>query len=256
MSLTRFAVRICTARALLGATLAEDRVFQSAIDPLDTKVSSTTAPMLIVNTDDHKMEVEGRDLTGGEERLDLVIESAIAAKVVTEGKNGEGAVVDVDIPHTDSGMDLTLDILEHQTIRALLRGRTVWAALWCRFVLRVISRQSRRGADTSGVRYAARQTVLVCDTVADPVGGESLAAGTIWGDLLAAMDADAGLAPVVPLLRAVIIGDGQNPDWERVTAMIGASAEVAEALGYYPSVFDDGEPVRLDGIDLVSGEPD
>lgn len=255
MSLTRFAVRICAARVLRGATLAEDRVFQSAIDPLNTRVTETTAPMLLVNTDDHKHEPEGKDLTGGEERMDLVIEATIASKVESEGVDGEGTTVAVSIPSADEGMDLTLDILEHQAIRALVRSRTVWGDLLSRFVLRYMARQSRRGADTSGVRFAARQIVLTCDVVADPVGGESLMPGGLWHDFLAALEADHSLRPVGLLLRAVIEGDGENPDWQRTAAMIGVRDDVAKMIGVGTPVLDeDGEPVLLEEIEFIDGD--
>lgn len=251
MGLIRFAVRQCAARALRGATLAEDRVFLSVIDPLDTKIQATRAPMLIVNTDDHKLEADGRDLTGGMHSLDLVIEATIAAKVVTQGKGGEGQTVEVTIIEADSGMDLTLDVLEHQITRALLATGT-WADLFRRLVPRVMARVSRRGADASGVRWAARQITITCDAIGEPVGGESLVLGSVWGDFIAAMEADASLAGVAPLIRAVIDGDAR--DWRRGAAMLGVGEDVAVLAGFGPLVeTEDGEPVDVDEVLLVDG---
>jgi hypothetical protein len=253
MGLTRFAVRLCAARALRGATLAEGRVFQSVIDPLDTKIADTRAPLLIVNTDDHKIDADGRDMTGGDHRLDLVIEAAIAARVVTEGKDGTGATVDVTIIEADSGMDLTLDVLEHQITRALL-GPGAWPELFRRFVLRVHSRLSRRGADASGTRWAARQITITCDTLAEPVGGEPVLPGSVWGDLIAAMEADPDLAPVAPLIRGVIEGDGR--DWVRGAAMLGISEDMAELAGFAPLATDDnGAGIDVADIALVEDTP-
>lgn len=254
MSLTRFAVRLCAARALRGSTMAEDRVFQSVIDPLDTKVAANLAPTLIVNTDDHSCDTEGRDLTGGEERLDLVIECTIAARVTTTGQDGEGEITTVEIPAHDTGMDLTLDIVEHQVVRALVRGGGDWGALWRRFVLRVHTRKSRRGADTSGVRYAARQLVITCDAISDPVGGEDISPGTVWGDLLALMDADPSLSPVASLIRGQIIGSGDNPDWTRSAAMLGVNADIIQDIGHGPIAFTgDGDPAVLSDVGLTEG---
>ncbi len=257
MSLTRFAVRLCAARALRGSTMAEDRVFQSVIDPLDTKVAANLAPTLIVNTDDHSCDPQGRDLTGGEERLDLVIEATIAARVTTTGQDGEGEIAIVEIPAHDTGMDLTLDIVEHQAVRALVRGGGAWGELWRRFVLRVQTRKSRRGADTSGVRYAARQLVISLEAIADPVGGEDLLPGTVWGDFLALLDADATLAPIASLLRGQIIGDGQNPAWTRSAAMLGVNADIIQDIGHWPIAFtEDGEPAVLSEVGLTeAGAP-
>lgn len=246
MGLTRFAVRQCAARALRGATLADDRVFLSVIDPLDAKVKETRAPMLIVNTDDHRQRAEGFDLTGGDHTLDLVVEATIAARVTTTGKDGEGEEVAVTIIEADSGMDLTLDIIEHQIRRAFL-GPGPWAVLLRRFVTNVSQQFSRRGADASGVRWAARQITFACDTLAEPVGGESVTPGSVWGDFIAAMQADAALAPMAPLIRGVIDGDGQ--DWVRSSAMLGISEDVAERVSIAPMVVgEDGNPVQLDVV--------
>lgn len=251
MSLSRFALRVCTARALRDVTLAESRIFQSAIDPLDTRVREVRQPMLIINTDDHAQTGDGRDMTGGEDKLDLVIEATIAGKTAATGIDGQGDEVAIEVPGADAGMDLTLDILEHQTIRALVRGDGVWAALWRRMVPRVHSRASRRGADVSGVRWAARQIVLSCDVLADPVGGEQAITGGFWADFLAAMAADADLAKVEPLIRGVLVGDGQNPDWERTAAMIGIGQDVAQAIGYAPTVFDNDGPAVMDEVEFI-----
>lgn len=249
MGLIRFAIRQCAARALRDATLAEDRVFLSVIDPIDTKVRENAAPTLIVNTDDHKIEAEGRDLTGGTGRLDLVIEAVIAGKVVTEGKDGAGQTVEVTIIEADSGMDLTLDILEHQVTRAFLADG-VWPELLRRFIPSVHMRLSRRGADASGVRWAARQITITCDTLAEPVGGEALAAGSVWADFLAAMQADTALAPIAPLIRGVLEGDSR--DWRRGAAMLGLSEDMAVAAGFGPLVTDEDEAsIDVEDITIV-----
>lgn len=252
MSLIRFAVRQCAARALRSATLAETRIFLSSIDPLDTKIQVNREPMLIVNTDDHKIDADGRDMTGGEHRLDLVIEAVIASKVIAQGEDGEGEAVTVTIIEADSGMDLTLDILEHQITRALLAPGT-WPELFRRFVPVIHSRLSRRGADASGTRWAARQITITCDTLAEPVGAESLGVDTVWGDFIRAMEADAALAPIAPLIRATINGDGR--EWARGAAMLGISHDTAVDMGFAPLVLtEDGDGVELEEITLLEGE--
>ena len=78
MSLARLAMRIAAARALRGSTLAEGRVYDSAILPIDETIAAERQPILIVTTDDHELEVTGRDLFHGNVSCDLVIEAAIA----------------------------------------------------------------------------------------------------------------------------------------------------------------------------------
>lgn len=252
MGLIRFAVRQCAAMALRNMTLAEDRVFLSLIDPISTKIQESRAPMLIVNTDDHRIEADGRDMTGGEHRLDIVIEAVIAARVVTDGKDGAGQSVTVNIIEADSGLDLTLDILEHQITRALLSDKS-WAVLFRRFVMSVSSRLSRRGADASGVRWAARQITITCDTLAEPVGGESLAPGSVWGDFVAALEGDATLSPIAPLIRGVIDGDAR--EWARGAAMLNISQDMAVEAGFGPLVTTpQGEPVLVQDVLLVEDQ--
>lgn len=250
MSLTRFAVRLCTTRALRGATLAEGRVFESVIDPLDQKVGANRAPMLIVNTEEHMQSGDGRDMTGGQDQLELLIEATIASRATAPSMDGDGEEAVIEIPHADEGMDLTLDLLEHQTIRTLMKGQGVWPSLWRRFVIDVQRRQSRRGADsTSGVKFAVRQMMIVCDVVAEPLGGEALEPGSVWGDFIAAVEADAGLAPLAGLLRSFLAGDG--PDWVRAASMIGVSVETLGMIGAAPTVTDEaGQPVNLAEVEL------
>jgi len=44
MSLARLAMRVAAARAVKGVTLAEDRVFDSAIDPIDQTIERSASP--------------------------------------------------------------------------------------------------------------------------------------------------------------------------------------------------------------------
>ena len=83
MSLARLAMRIAAARALRGATLADARVYDSAIAPIDQTIAEERQPILIVTTDDHEMGVTGRDLFQGHIACDLVVEAAIAARVAS-----------------------------------------------------------------------------------------------------------------------------------------------------------------------------
>jgi hypothetical protein len=250
MGLIRFAIRQCAARAILGQTLAEGRVFQSVIDPISSKITSERAPVVIVNTDDHGQDGEGRDITGGEVSLDLVFEAAIAAKVLTTGQNDDGDIVQVSILEADAGLDLTLDMIEHQITRALL-GPGEWADLFRRFVPVVRRRISRRGADAAGTRWAARQIVITCDTLGEPVGSEIPTAG-VWADFLAAMDADEHLVHIAPLIRATLAGGAA--DWQRSAAMLGIGHDVAESLGFSPAVLDgDGSPVLIEEVSLTEG---
>jgi hypothetical protein len=253
MSLARLAMRIAAARALKGATLAGDRVFDSAIDPIDQTVAENRQPILVVMTDDHEADLTGRDLIRGDAGCELVIEAAIAARVEIPATDGDGNSTTIAIPHTDEGMELVLDLIEHQVLAALTRERSDWSRVWMKLVPRTARRLSRRGASAeNGVRFAARQIVITCDLVEPPAAGAKIESGTAWDDLMTVMSADEALAPVASMLRAEIEGEPLS-DWQRAANVLGITLETAEGLGIGQTLDETGNPVELADIVL---EPD
>ena len=245
MSLARLAMRIAAARALTGTTLAETRVFDSAIDPIDQTIAETRAPVLIVTTDDYELDVTGRDLGHGPTRCDLVIEAAIASRVEV------GGATQVSIPHTDEGMELVLDLMEHQVIVALTHDQTPWSRLWMHLVPRITKRVSRRGASVEhGVRFAARQIVLTCDLIEAPTGGAAVVPGSTWAAVLAAFGDDEALAPIGDLLRTTIEGE-PLADWRRAAHTLGIPLAVAYAIGLGPVGDLSEDPADLAGVTLT-----
>lgn len=230
MSLSRLLMRLSAARALKGATLAEGRVFDSAIDPLSFVRDGPALPAIVVTTDDHEMTTDLRDFRDGGQTCELVIEVVIASAVRVPASDGQGGTVQVEIPHTDEGQELLLDIAEAQVKAALTDGATTWSAVWMQMVPKVHRLASRRGASADdGVRYAARQLVYGCDLVGEPVRGEALPTGGAWANALAALDADSNLAPIANVVRAEIAGD--TTTLRQIANMLGVSGETAGRLG-------------------------
>ena len=250
MSLARLAMRIAAARALRGTTLAETRVYDSAIAPIDQTIAEERQPILIVTTDDHELQVTGRDLSHGTVSCDLVIEAAIAARVEVAG--GESVIT---IPHTDEGMELALDLMEHQVMAALTRERSAWSRVWMKLVPRISRRLSRRGASVEkGVRFAARQIVLTCDLIEAPTDGAAVAEGTTWADVLSVMEDDADLEPIARMLRSEIEG-APLADWRRAANMLGIHLETANAIGLGPVLDLVEVPQILEEVEITA-EPD
>ena len=248
MSLTRLVMRLAAARALRDRTLAGARVFDSAVDPIDQTIAENRKPLLVLTTDEHEADITGRDLSGDGQRCDLVIELAIAARVEVPARDGQGGQITIAIPHTDEGMELTLDMMEHQVITALSRDDSAWSRAWMKLVPRVTRRLSRRGASSeNGVRFAARQLVLTCDLVDTPAVGTDIPPGTAWGEVLALMDADQTLAPIAAMLREQIEGE-DVPDWARTAQMLGVPLEVMDQLGVLPTLDAQGDPVTMDAV--------
>ena len=251
MSLTRLAMRLAAARALRDRTLAGARVFDSAVDPIDQTIAETRQPLLVLTTDEHGLDVTGRDLNSGAHRCDLVIEIAIASRVEVPASDGNGGQISIAIPHTDEGMELTLDIMEHQVTRALTRDDTAWSRTWMKLVPRITRRLSRRGASSeNGVRFAARQLVLTCDLVDTPLAGGSIASNSAWGDVLVLMEADPILVNIASLLRAEMDGT-PLADWRRAAETLGVPLEVVNQIGIGPVEDLDADPQPLADITFL-----
>ncbi|MBB06602.1 MAG: hypothetical protein CML03_14015 [Pseudooceanicola sp.] len=248
MSLTRLVMRLAAARALRDRTLAGPRVFDSAVDPIDQTIAENRQPLLVLTTDEHALDVTGRDLGSGAHRCDLVIEIAIASRVELPASDGDGGQISIAIPHTDEGMELTLDIMEHQVTRALTRNDNAWSRVWMKLVPRVTRRLSRRGASSeNGVRFAARQLVLTSDLVDTPVSGDTIAPNSAWGEALALMEADPILANIANLLRTELDGSALT-DWRRAAEALGLPLEVANHIGIGPIADLDADPQPLSDV--------
>ena len=251
MSLSRLAMRLAAARALTGRTLAGARVFDSAVDPIDQAIAETRQPMIVLTTDEHEVEITGRALGSGNNRCELVIEMAIAARVEVPARDGQGGQITIAIPHTDEGMELTLDMMEHQVLSVLNRDDNLWSRVWMKMVPRVTRRLSRRGASAdNGIRFAARQLVLACDLIDEPVAGYAQQAGTAWHDLLAAMTADGVTSPIAAMLRAMIV-DEPLPEWQAVAQILGNPLSVLDQLGDLPVLDEEGNPVTAEAVTIL-----
>lgn len=227
MSLARTAVRIAAVKSITDRTLAGLKVADSAIEPIDVAVQDAEIPIITVTTDDDTSEPDGKDVWSGPRELDLVFDVAVATAV-----HGQGYT----IPQTDSGLELTLDIIEQQIERALFDDTTPWNRVFGRLVTRVRHRMSRRGASAEqGVKFAARQIVLRLDPVAAPLPGEAVDPETPYGALLALMEADVDSYTVgaAGLLRSLLEAP-EKPEWKRLAEAIGLTRPEADAIGITP----------------------
>lgn len=256
MSLTRTMMRVATIKALAGATLAGDAVFDSAIDPIDQRISVEARPLIVVYTDDEEGEPAGRaDLLQGD-RVELVIECVVAGRVTIEVQNDDGTTtpaVQISLPTTDAGLEITLDLIEAQVIRTLLSAPAPWAVTWRSLAPRVHKHLSRRGASAEqGNRFAVRQLVLTCGLLMDPDRGGEVTEASAFGRALARMEADPELIQIATVIRAE--AEGQPlADWRRAAARLGVDLTVISALGLGPPV---GliDPVPLVQVDLSDEE--
>lgn len=249
MSLSRLALRLTTVKAILGRTLAEDRVFDSMANPIDKKLSTETKPMVVVRTDDHEIEdIQGRELHSGNAKCELVFEIGLAARATAEASDGQ-QVVQLTFPHTDAGLELALDVMESQIVEALTNPSNDWSALWQEFVPRVISRDSRRAAaNENGVHFAARQIIIVVDLLSDPIPGGGLIPGSAWETLIGLFEADLNFgAEIGPMIRALITGD-EKSDWRRAAHALATPLAGVDFIGL-------GPVLAVEGMDPETDEP-
>ena len=229
MSLVAYAIRTCLWRALYGETYAEDRVHDSSVAALDEMVSGDARPFLIVSTDDDAFEMTGHDFAAPMRKLDVVIEIVVAT-VQRVGGDGEEPGLAISIAETDDGFETLVNFISRQVFRVMQVGEGPFAELFRVFTPGDKRITAKRGADTKP-RYAARQIVITCDTLAEPDFGVDPEGA--WADLIAAMDADEILGPLAADLRKEIVGDAR-PEWRHLQARLGLTRKSQLALGVGP----------------------
>lgn len=243
-SLSAMALRLTACQLLNNATFAGDQVHDSAIAPIDDMVENeSNEPFIVVSSEDETaMSIPGRDVTGGDRTVDIVIEIGIAHRVVVpavpavEGEDGEDeipATVETVIPATDEGLEVSLTLISRQVMRALFEQKdSPWAVIFKRFCLKVEKISNRRGVgNKDGARFAARQIILTIDCLQEPHFGHEPEAGEPWGDFLAQVLAVPDIAPLEPLIRATITGKPEIEAWDRGRAHQGLTDEATAAIG-------------------------
>lgn len=234
MSLVPFAIRICGERAILGDTYAGSRIYDSMIVPVDQTVPSEREALVILSTDDDRVDVREWDLLRGNRELEVVFESVLATYVEAKGKDGN-TEIEIQIPHTDAGMEAALGFMQRQIMRALMDPRDPWAELFKEFTGRLIRVMGRRGASAEqGVRFAAKQLVLVCDPIPEPDFGETIPADSPWGRLIALMEQQEDLEDLAKVLREEIENGSDMPSWRRFQASRGWTDARVRNAGFAP----------------------
>jgi hypothetical protein len=247
-SLVSMALRLSARRLLDGATFAGERVHDSAIAPIDHMVEAgNDEPFIVISTEDEEASsIQGRDVTGGHRKIDLVIEIAIAHAVAAQSEAGPEIV----IPSTDAGFEVSLSLIGRQVMRALFEQKdSPWDLLFKRFCLGVEKITNRRGVgNKDGARFAARQIILTLDCLQEPYFGHEPAEGEPWGDLLAQIEGDAELAPLAPLIRQSVTGKPDISAWDRPRSDQGLTDEATARIGLaVPGIEGEEPPLLNDG---------
>jgi len=246
-------------RALMGATIAGERIFDSAILAIDQIAQNQPLPFVTVSSEDEDAKPSGTDIWSGDGTIDLVIEVGISKAVQLEDNQGAALLFET----TDANLELTLGVLMRQITAALFgRGGGKWGDAFRSFVSAVETISVKRGVPIEGgTRFAARQAVIRIRTIADPPFGPVIA-GTPFDKFFAAADADtdATVKRAADALRGAIEGDpvGWPEYWNALAVAGGIPADQEDGVGIASLAGDDQAVTVItidpDGWDLT--DPD
>ena len=264
MSIIAYAIRTCLGAALVDKTLAQGRVYDSAVQPIEEMVSKQGAkPFIVISTDDEKITFPNKrwELLDAKRTINVVVEVAVGGivRVDLPAAEGGGQALRLDIPHTDEGLETALNMMGRQLWRQILFGGA-WSQLLCNIACWPNEAGVTRGANAEqGIRYAARQYVFSVDTIPEPDFG--VEPEGVWAELLAMMEADPRLVRDCQLVHSMIVGD-LLPEWSRRQADLGLTDTSYRALGLGPLFRPAGEPlaqrmsiVRPDRTTILEAEP-
>jgi hypothetical protein len=236
-------LRMITAKALSGKTLAADRVRDSDVSDLSELMTAEAAPMIVIYTDDQVAEYDAKELFNPKGHILLTVQISIAG--ATQGEigpdnqvvataAGDEAPSRFYVPSTSSGLEAMIDIIEAQIKAALTDKDSVWAEIWADYVTKYRRSQSFRGAsDQQGTRFAVRQFNIEVEVRSEPTPGRGVT--PTYARILAALkdDADETYADLVPLLTAVMVGKPLQP-FELEARQAGISMATRAIMGEQP----------------------
>lgn len=266
MSLNRLALRLATVLALSNnnsapwPTMAEGRVYDSRLDPVEMLETADRKALIIVYTDGDKGTPQGAGssdgVTGFTRTIDLVIEMAVAQPMLDEGTD-PGLVA----LQTDSQLEATLDAFEMQ-IKNALRGPAPWAVQWKTLTRRIRTWDSARFAETdaSRIRFSERRIVIEVE-MADDCTPRVMAATNAPGQPLTPPP-DPVLPPAIANLVAAVTATGtSNAYVAGVLAVLTGAANLTTPL-MLPALRhirfkerDRGGGLRPDGVADIETEP-
>jgi hypothetical protein len=229
MSLVAFAIRVTTVRALQAALPASIEVVDSPQEPITAMLSPEPHPMVAVYSGSIETKLDGRNLLGGETKVSLAVQFLLPEAF--DFAISPGAVIRVDTRR--QGAETALDVLWRKAGVALDAANESWAALWREFVL-LTPRVSNSSylIEREGVRVTAREIVISCDPIHEPVPGATPEGP--WATLLTLMRADTkedGLSSLADWLEAEIRGGADLSQEERDRIYMGLSDYVARDIG-------------------------
>lgn len=193
MSIGRIALRLTAVEALKNQTSVDNNVLDSQNGALESVADGSLTtdqekPFIAVYTETGKNKAPDFRSLRSNVQIDMLFEFGVTFAMSTENDRGESEIVP-GLVATDAGMEFFLDCVARDISKALTDEANEWAEIWRGLVLSLSEVERKRiGNEANGVPLAAHQLRIRVDAVADPVFGQSLAAGSIWQKLLNVME--------------------------------------------------------------------
>lgn len=261
MSYLRPIIRLCAVAAMRDRTWCDDRVYDSDNTPLAdalVKQGSQARPYCVVFTDnDNRIDGKGTDVFRQIKRqINLILEIGIAGAISQATEDGQHVVQLLRFPHTDAAMEMYLDAVEGQALRALFGDpESPWCELLHRLVNNVDKVASQRGgaAPDRGVRWAGRQITITLESICDPPAGAPIVAGSPIRDffVLAESNADLKISDGALILQRLIETHAVYPSWEQDQAWLGISKYALRSIGIAPLTREALHIPIVHGTDIV-----
>jgi hypothetical protein len=229
VSLAVAAIKIAALRSLKGRTSAGQAVFYGAVEPFDA-LRDNGAPVVVIYCDSGKRDVQGRDLFGARQVIDLAFDMFVAQAVTVDAGETE-----IRIPASDEGNEIYLRSLAYEVEKVLLSEQSTWPKLFRGFWFRASDRDlcewDRGAVADKGRRQALLRAIYKVETIADPTPGTKPEG--VWADLLAAMEADEELSDLARYWRQLIAGT-IVPEWRQAQTALGLTRAGIRGIGIAP----------------------
>lgn len=228
MSLVSFAMRIATVRVIRAALPEAFAVIDSPQEPLDRLEGDNPLPFVAIYTGHIETNTTGRSLLGGSSNIELSIQIVLPSQV-TFMAGGHTVMLDT----RKQGAETALDVLWRRVANALVSSADPWAEIWRNIVLQT-SKVTNNSylIERAAVRATAREVVLTCDPIHEPLPGG--APSGVWASLITLMRAETGqerLSDFADWLEAEISGEATLEQSMRDAAYLGLSGYAASAVG-------------------------